>query len=65
MRLITRLLAAVMVMAIALPDARAATNKEVAEAIRSAPTTAYVLVYLVVILASTLLALSLLTRRNR
>ncbi|NIA21957.1 MAG: hypothetical protein GWP05_08355 [Anaerolineaceae bacterium] len=65
MRLMTRLLAAIMAMAIALPDARAATNKEVAEAIRSAPAGAYVLGYLVVILASILLALGLLKRRNR
>lgn len=65
MRLITRLLTAVMAMAIALPDARAVTNEEVAEAIRSAPIGAYVMACLVVVLTSILLAVSLLARRNR
>jgi len=65
MRLFWQALAAVAAMWIAVPAARAATNKQVIEAIRSAPTGAYVLAYLVVILASILLALSLLKRPNR
>jgi len=65
MRLFWQALAAVAAMWIAVPTARAVTNKQVAEAIRSAPTGAYVLAYLVVILAAIVLALSLLKRPNR
>ena len=65
MRLFWQALAAVAAMWIAVPTARAATNKEVVEAIRSAPTGAYVPAYLVVILVAIVLALSLLRRPNR
>ena len=65
MRLFWQALAAVAAMWIAVPTVWAATNEEVVDAIRSAPIGAYVLAYLVVILAAIVLALSLLNRPNR
>ncbi len=65
MRFFRQALAAIAATWIAVPTARAVTNEDVRDAIRSAPTGAYVLAYLVVILAAIVLALSLLKRPNR
>ena len=65
MRLIYWLMAAVAALSIAPPSAQAVTNKELIEAINAAPLGPSVLAYLVVILSSILLAISLLKRRNR
>ncbi len=65
MRLFWQALAAVAATWIAVPVVRAATNKQVIEAIRSTPAAAYVLAYLAVILVGVVLGLSLLKRPNR